>query len=231
MARPIQRGPGLWTVDGVLQNKFLPLGIRMTVIRLADGSLLIHSPIPTANSTFSDLDALGPVRWVIAPNKAHHLYVGDYLKVYPEAKLYGAPGLPEKRTNLKFDGVLSDVAPNAWSQDLEQHLFRGAPFLNEVLFFYKPTRTLIATDLVFNLKDESKGPLGMRLFLLGSGANNHFGPHRFIRFIIRDRAAARQSVDRIMQWNFDRIIMTHGEVLETGGRAKVAVAFAYLSGK
>ncbi len=229
MVAPIQRGPGLWTFDGVLGNRFLPMGVRMTVIRLSDGSLMVHSPIPPASDTFANLNALGPVRSIVAPDKAHHLYVGVYLGAFPKAKLYGAPGLPEKRKDLKFDGVLTDVAPNAWSADIEQHLFRGAPFLNEVLFFHCAMRTLIATDLVFNIKSEPQRPFGMRLFLLASGANDRFGPHRLVRTMIRDRAAARQSVDRILQWDFDRIIMTHGEIVESGGREKIAAAFAYLS--
>jgi hypothetical protein len=49
-----------------------------------------------------------------------------------------------------------------------------------------------------------------------------------MRLLIRDRAAARRSVEKLLQWNFDRVIVTHGEVLETGGHERVAAAFAFL---
>ena len=40
------------------------------------------------------------------------------------------------------------------------------------------------------------------------------------RGIFRDRRAARQSVERILQWDFDRVTVTHGEILDTGGRER-----------
>ena len=228
MPQAVQHGANLWTIDGALRSAVFPLGLRMTAIKLTDGSLLVHSPLRPTSENAAQLNALGPVRWVVAPSRAHHLYAGDYSKAYPDAKLYGAPGLAEKRSDLKFDGVLSDDAPAAWTNEIEQHLFRGAPYLNEVLFFHKPTRTLISTDLVFNMKAEANRPIGIQLFALLTGAGSHFGPHRLIRMMIRDHRVAAQSVQRVMQWDFDRIVMSHGEVLETGGREKFAAAFAYL---
>jgi hypothetical protein len=57
------------------------------------------------------------------------------------------------------------------------------------------------------------------------GARGHFGPHCIIRSVIRDRAAAGQSLERILAWDFERVIVTHGEVLETGGHACMSEAF------
>ena len=36
--------------------------------------------------------------------------------------------------------------------------------------------------------------------------------------MMRDRVAARASLQRVLQWDFDRVIVTHGEILEHGGR-------------
>jgi hypothetical protein len=80
----------------------------MTVIRLGNGGLFLHSPVPLDGALRAALDQLGQVRAILAPSKAHHLFVDDYVKEYPEAKLHGAPGLPEKRKDLKFDSILSD---------------------------------------------------------------------------------------------------------------------------
>jgi hypothetical protein len=198
----------------------------MTVIRLSDGGLVLHSPVRLDDEIRQELDRLGPVTALVAPNRVHHLFLGDYVRAFPRGRLYGAPGLAEKRKELKFDAILDDSSPSAWAGQIEQHLFRGAPYISEVVFFHRPTRTLMVTDLVFNIKAEKTA--GARFFCWVTGAAGRFGPHRLIRLMIRDKVQAAKSVETIMRWNFDRVIMTHGDVLERGGREKFAAAFAYL---
>ena len=171
------------------------------------------------------LDALGPVRAVVAPSLVHHFFVGDYAAAYPSARLYAAPGLEQKRADVTFAAVLDDEPPAAWSGQLEQCVFRGAPIMNEVVFCHPPTRTLLLTDLCFNVVRPFRGRA--RLFTRLVGARG-FGPHRIVRLGIRDRAAARASLERILGWDFDRVVVTHGDVLETGGRAALQAAFAWL---
>ena len=220
--------PDLWVAMRPLRLPVGDLGTRMTVVRLPDGGLFLHSPIRLDDETRAALDAIGPVRAVVAPSKVHHFFVGPYRDAYPEAKLWAAPGLPEKRKDLRFDAELGDEAPPEWSSVLDQHLFRGAPFMNEVAFFHRPSRTLILTDLAFNMVDP---PAGLaRLFCWIVGAKRSFGPHRIVRLGLRDRAAARASVERIAAWDFDRIIVAHGAVLESGDRTAFTTAFAFLDG-
>lgn len=219
----------LWLADRPFKLPFIgaDIGTRMTVIRLADGSLFLHSPVKLDEGTRRGLDELGPVRAIVAPNRVHHLFVTDYLAAYPQARVYAAPGLPEKRKDLTFSGVLGDDAPAEWRGQIEQLLFRGAPILNEVVFFHLESRTLMLTDLAFNLPADKI--VGARWFYWLLGAAGQFGPHRLVRLrAIRDRRAARESVNRIIQWDFDRVIVTHGDVLETGGRERFASAFAFL---
>jgi len=203
------------------------VGTRMTIVRLADGGLFLHSPVRLDQGLRQALDELGQVRAIVAPSRVHHLFVGDYVAAYPQAKSYAAPGLPERRRDINFDAVLTDVAPDLWRGQLEQNIFRGAPVLNEVVFFHDASRTVIFTDLVFNLPVSARrnAPVFFRIL----DVPGKFGPHRMIRRrAIRDRAAARQSVERILRWDFDRVIMSHGDVLETDGKARVGAAFAYL---
>ena len=95
-----------------------------------------------------------------------------------------------------------------------------------MVFFHRASRTLLLTDLAFNVAAGATG--GARFFYWLAGAGGRFGPHRLMRTLIRDRAAARASVNRILQWDFDRITVTHGEVLESGGRSAFANAFSFL---
>ena len=94
-----------------------------------------------------------------------------------------------------------------------------------MVFFHRPSRSAIFTDLVFNVPADFKDA---RIFYTLVGARGHFGPHRLIRMMIRDRKAARESVAKILEWDFDRVIVTHGDVLESGGKPKFAAAFSYL---
>jgi hypothetical protein len=219
----------LWLVDRpfALPVVRAEVGTRMTIVRLADGGLLLHSPVRLDQDLQQAVGQLGEVRAIVAPSRVHHLFVGDYITAYPQAKSYAAPGLEERRRDIKFDAVLTDVAPDLWRGQLEQHVFRGAPVLNEVVFFHRVSRTVIFTDLVFNLPVSARRNAPVFFWILD--APGKFGPHRFIRRrAIRDRLAARESVEQILRWDFERVIMSHGDVLEIGGKKRVAAAFAYL---
>ncbi len=220
--------PNLWVIDRPfkLPLRLGDIGCRMTIVKLDDGSLFLHSPVPLDEEIRKALDETGRVGSIVAPSKAHHLFVGDYAKAYPQAKVHLAPGLSEKRKDLKCDSVLGDETHPDWRGQLEQHLFRGASFLNEVVFFHPATRSVMFTDLVFNVTLEQAKRA--RLFYWLNGAAGHFGPHSFVRRAISDHAAARESVEKILRWDFDRVIVTHGEILETGGRERFRAAFAYL---
>jgi hypothetical protein len=195
-------------------------------VRLSDGGLLLHSPVRLDAETRQALDALGPVRCVVAPSKVHHFFVGDYASAYPQARLFAAPGLPEKRPDLHFHAVLSDEPPPEWHGVVEQHVFRGLPLANEVVFFHPASRTVVFTDLVFNMVEPPPGRA--RLFCWLVGASGRVGPHRMLRVAMRDRRAARESVRHILGWDFDRVVVTHGDVIEHGGKPLVAAGFAFL---
>jgi hypothetical protein len=229
-----EHAPGLWTADGQADKampKFLKkydFSTRMTVIKLTDGGLFLHSPIHIDSELRSELGGLGEVRAIVAPNKFHHLYAGDACAAYPSAKLYGAPGLPVKRKDLKFAGMLADEPRVEWRGDLEQRTIRGMPMLNEVVFFHPSSRTLIATDLVFNVRGDQ--PWGIPIVSRLLGVGGRFGPSRLGRWLIRDKEAARASLGMIMRWDFDRVILAHGDIIESGGYKKVRDAFGFILG-
>ena len=227
-----QRGTELWTADGQADAgvpgflRKYDFSTRMTVIRLPDGGLFLHSPVRLDDRLRSELDALGPVRAVVAPNKAHHLFVGDYRVPYPKARFYGALGLQTKRKDLAFFAMLGDEPMPEWRGTIEQRFFRGAPWLNEVVFFHPTSRTLLLTDLAFNVPTGKVWGIPFVFRLMG--AEGVFGPHRFVRWFIRDGNAALRSLRTILEWDFDRVIVTHGDIVETGGKAKMKRAFAFI---
>jgi hypothetical protein len=215
----------LWIATRPLPLIVGDVGTRMSVVRLGQ-ELLLHSPVALDAATREALDAQGRVRWVVGPSKVHHLYLGDYASAYPDAELCATPGLPEKRRDLHFDCVLDDSRRDKWGDALRFELFGGAPGINELVFFHPASRSLLLSDLAFNVTREGRNRA--RLFHWLVGATGRFGPHRIVRAAIRDRTAARRSLERILSWDFERVIVTHGEVLERDGHARMQQAFAYL---
>jgi hypothetical protein len=216
----------VWVARRPLPLAVGDIGARMTVLRLPDRSLLLHSPVQLDASLSQALRELGTVKWLVGPNKVHHLFLGDSVKAFPDAALCGAPGLAQKRRDLAFRYVLAPERPPGWPESVKLQLVEGAPQMNEVALLHTPSRTLVLTDLVFNVTRET--PNHARLFHWLVGATGRFGPHRLIRLFIRDRPAARRTLDRVLAWDFDRIVMSHGEVLETGGRRALEQAFEFL---
>jgi hypothetical protein len=156
------------------------------------------------------------------------LYAGAWLEARPDAQLFLAPGLESKRPDLPLAGVLSDEPEPIWSGVLEQVVVRGLPITNEVVFFHAASRTLIATDLAFNIGPEH--PALTRWAFRLSGAYRRLAPTNFERLLIRDRASFRASLERILEWPFERVIVAHGSVLETGGRRELARGYSWLLG-
>ncbi len=221
-----QLAPDLWVTERPLRFAGIEVGSRMSAIRLRDGSLFLHSPVALDPELRKQLDALGPVRFAVAPNRFHHLYIGEYAAAYPQVALFAAPGLEKKRHDLRFDAVLSDEAPEAWAGEIEQLVFRGFPLPNEVVFFHAATQTLIATDLAFNIQEDS--PALTRLGFRALGGYGRLGPTWLERLLIRNRAAARASLARILEWDFERVIVAHGRVVERGGREALRAGYAWL---
>jgi glyoxylase-like metal-dependent hydrolase (beta-lactamase superfamily II) len=207
----------------------LELGARSCVIRLGDGSALVHAPGPGTASLAREIEAIGPVRALIAPNLLHHMYLAECARAFPAARVFAAPGLREKLPELRVDEVLGEKPPEPWRGELDQLVVRGAPTMNEVVFLHRSSRTLLCLDLCFNVR-RSKS-LFTRLFMRANGAWDRFGPSRLFRYtMLRDARAMRESVDRILAWDFDRVCVAHGDVLESGGREALRESFAWLRG-
>lgn len=218
---------GVWVAHQPLKYMGLSVGARMTVMKLADGRLMVHSPIFLTDELHAEVDKLGKVALLLAPNKYHHLFVKDWQAAYPSAQAWAAPGLPKKRRDVSFTGVVEDGA-GPWAPDVEHVCWRGAPIVNEVVVFHRPSRTLVTCDLVHNLLPPMDGYTKFTFTLLGG-----FGgvkTNLLDRVIQRDRPAARASLERVLAWDFDRLVMAHGTPVPTGARDLFTDAYRWLRG-
>ncbi|MEM6296346.1 MAG: DUF4336 domain-containing protein [Myxococcota bacterium] len=195
---------------------------RMTVVRRPGAGLVLHSVNPIDDALAAELAALGPVEHIIAPNLLHHVHLLPAIARYPDAKVWGAPGLAKKRADVTFDAEIGDDAP--WTDTLTPKPIRGIPWANETVFLHAASGSLIVTDLVFNIH-EPKGwvaPLVLRL----AGAYRKFAQSRLLRSQIKDAEAASASVLAMLEWDFDRVIMAHGRVVETNAKQQLRDALA-----
>jgi hypothetical protein len=218
----------LWIADSPLRFVGLEVGARMTIVRLPGSKPLLHSPIAPSDELLREVAEIGPVTHLVAPNKFHHLFVGEWQRAFPESSLYVAPGLDRKRADLDITGVLTDEPESGWEGVIDQVVLDGFPFANEVVFFHRPSATLIASDLAFNVGPTS--PLLTRLAFRLGGAYGRLSPTMLERILVRDRAAFRRSLVRVLDWPFDRVVVAHGEVSETGGREELIRSFEWVLG-
>jgi hypothetical protein len=156
----------------------------------------------------------------------HHLSLAQNVRSFPQAIVYVSPALPAK-LKLPFSyEVLSNEPPALWRDEISQHLVGGLPKLQEAVFFHYASRTLVLTDLAFNIRHSDSW--FTRLFMRLNGAYGHFGPSRIFRLLVKDRAAFRASLNRLQGWDFDRVIVSHGEVLKGGGKQVMHTQYAWV---
>lgn len=215
----------LWTEQRPLRFLGLETGTRMTVVRLASGGLFVHSPVALDAPLRAAVEALGPVTAIVAPSRFHHLYVGAWAEAYPDASLSGCPGLDKKRKDVRWSRILGDQPAAEWQGEIDQVFFGARSLENEVVFFHRASKTIISSDFVFNLATHASGFTRSVAFLLGQ---RRPGTTLLERLLIGDRAAAREQIARIVAWDATRIVLAHGDVIESDGSAVVRDAYAWV---
>jgi hypothetical protein len=223
-------GEEIWLADGsitVVAGFRYPT--RMVVIRLPGGALFVWSPIQLSDDLRAAVDALGEVRHLIAPNSLHHLFLTDWRRAYPAAKLHATLGLRQKRKDLDFDSDLEDAPAAQWAGEIDQVLVRGNRITTEVVFFHRRSGTTIFTDLIQHF-----GPAwfsGWRAIVARLDLMTAAEPEvpRKFRVAFVDRRAARMAVERILAWPTQKVLMAHASPVETDGQAFIARAFRWLS--
>lgn len=223
-----QLDEGIWTVDGdPISFLTFPYELRSTVVDLGERSLFVHSPVQL-RAAAAAVERLGSVRHLVTPNKLHHLFLGEWKEAYPDAKLYAPPGLRARRPNLPFDGELGDRPDPAWAEVLDQRVVRGSFFMDEVLFFHRPSRTLLLGDLIENHDPRVLGPWHRVL----ARANAMLAPHgttpRNYRLSFLRRAEARRTLREVLSWEPRRVVVAHGPCVEDDAPAFLRRAFRWL---
>lgn len=225
---------GLWLIDGPAERSYgFPFSTRATVVQLENGDLWVHSPTVLTDALREELQAIGPVRHLIAPNQIHYVHVADWIEAFPEAQFWAAPGVHGRAAKNglilpEAQPLQWDVAEQPWDGQLHQLIVRGSGFHKEAVFFHRISRTLILTDLI-EAFDTAKLPARCRPFVWLNGIDNSDGKMPpLLRWTYRDKAALAEDVETLVSWNPRRIIIAHGDCYHSNGAAELERAFRKL---
>ncbi len=221
----------VWIVDGPNVRDFgVVFTTRMSVVRLSDGSLWVESPVSVPPDTLERVTALGPVRFLVAATPRHVWRLEAWHALFHQAQLWAPRTTPFtlQKMRLPFTGILGDAAPQGWAVDLDQLAFKGNRLIEEVMFFHKEARTVIAGDLI-QIHPIVKGrPVRNALTKLAGVASPHGGVGLDIRLSFTNRALARHSLEKLISWDFDKLIIAHGPCVTENAKPFVEQAFRWL---
>jgi hypothetical protein len=224
--------PNVWIIEGPdVRDMGFMFTTRMTVVRLSDDSLWIDSPVPVPFETLRQLAGLGPIRYLVAATPRHVWRLDGWHTLFPEATLWACQPTPLtlQKGPLPFAGFLGDRPPEDWARDLDQHVFKGNPFSSEVFFFHRASHTLLLDDLIQIHSPGKNKPLLNFIFQLAGVLSPQGGVSIDIRLTFFHRALARKSLEKILSWDFDRLILAHGPCITREAKPFVERAFRWLA--
>ncbi|PIE47909.1 MAG: hypothetical protein CSA42_01350 [Gammaproteobacteria bacterium] len=220
----------VWIFDGEAVNFYsFPFTTRMTIVVLSNGDLWVHSPIKLTPDLQDQVDSLGKVTYLIAPNHLHHLFLEEWQKAYPDSLMYGTKQVIKKRDDISFDGVLDDMSNTPWEEDINQLLFTGSSAMQECVFFHKKTRVLIVTDLIENFSPEALPFFKRQIAKLGGviAPNGKMPADWRLSFYFRKKEA-RKHIEKILSWKPKKIILSHGEMIQENAEEFLRRSFQWV---
>lgn len=226
--QPVPFADGIWLDCAPVRILGMGLTATMSVVRLPRGNLLVHSPVPLTPERQAAVAALGPVAHIYAPNTFHHMWIDGWLAAFPQAKLHAPAGLQKKRPELsiaRLHGSAPEPDFGDWLEEITVDGFR----LEEAALFYRPQKTLIVADLVHNIGH----PAGAwtKFYASAMGFYGQVALSRIIRWTsFSDKQAAANSIHKILQRPIERLVVGHGDPLETNAAAALRNAYEWLPG-
>ena len=207
----------IWILEYPIQYAGIDLFGRMTIIKLDNEELIIHDPCEIDDYIKNKIDALGEVKYIVAPGSYHHLFVTNFQQKYPNAETFLCPGLEKKRQDIKFEWILGNKPDHRWEDVIDQVLVHGTKYIWEVAFFHKPSKTLILVDLLENIGDDYQHPASLLLrfwwkVVFRMWGNPKAAPEYQMGW--GNKHIVKDGLNRILSWKAEKVILAHGEIIE-----------------
>lgn len=222
-------GPSLYVADGPTVSFYgFPYPTRMAIARLSDGSAWVWSPVALTGELADAVSTIGPVRHIVSPNKIHHLFLAEWIEKWPDARVFAPPGLAKRKPDVRFDAELGDEPERAWAEDIDQVIFRGSLFMEEVVFFHKESCTAIFCDLIQRHAEETMTGWKGYLMRIDSLVGEHGSTPREWRASFLRRSKARAARRIVLGWKPERLLIAHGDCARNGAAAIIENALRWM---
>jgi hypothetical protein len=226
MANLEQVAQSLWIGEGGIVDFYgFAYPTRCVIVRLDSGALWVWSPVELTERLRREVEALGPIRHLVSPNKLHH----------PGASLWGPALTIRRHTKWTFQPQLDDHPPSAWIGEIDQAWFRGSIYMDEIAFFHRSSRTAIVADLIQTFTDDFlrahwrpwQRPLAASGGIVAAKAQ---APLDW-RLSFLNRKPARAARDKVLRWDCERVIVARGAWQRSDGSSFMRGSLSWLGGE
>lgn len=231
-------GPNIGIADGPFEYVSAlgmklqwPFTTRMTIVQLPNGDLFLHSPIAYDATLAKQLESQGRIRHLVSPNRGHYAHIGEWARAFPDAITWASPRVRERarsqRIDIHFERDLGARAPEQWRDEMDQAIIPGA-VSDEVVFFHRRSKTLILADTIMNYElERMRQPYRSIAWLCGVYApSGGMSPDLHLALWPK-RQEVRPVYERVLAWEPERIILSHGRCFETKGAVAIRRAFSW----
>jgi len=218
--------PGaIWVTERPVWFGGVRLRSKTTVVRLANDALWVHSPCPPTDEICTALDALGEVRWIVVPNRFHHLQTPAMAARYPRARVVGPKSAETRNARLHLAAGLDDPSYLDATPELQAIPLCGVPFLDETVFFHPASGSLIAADLLISACARDHWSWRMAARLWARYEKLRTPPD--VRMHARASAAVAESIAVMSALPLARILVAHADPITERPAQQLADAWAF----
>ncbi|WP_438010712.1 DUF4336 domain-containing protein [Sorangium sp. So ce321] len=218
--------PGsIWVTERPIWFGGVRLRSRTTVVRLSGDALWVHSPCTPTDDVCAALDALGEVRWIVVPNRFHHLQTPATAARYPGALVVGPKSAESRNPHVGVTMGADDAAYIRSTPELVSIQLRGVPFLDETVFFHPASGSLIAADLLLSAcaRDHWTWRIAARIW-------GRYGKVRTppdVRMHTRASSAVAGSIAQMRALPLQRILVAHADPITDRPVQQLAEAWSF----
>ena len=215
----------VWATERPVWFSGVRLRARTTVVRLAGGALWVHSPSVPGDDLCAALDALGEVRWIVVPNRYHHLQAPATAARYPQAVVVGPESALARNSRLSVALSAEDPDYVRATPELTPIHLGGVPFLDETVFFHAASGSLIAADLLISACARDHWSWRTAARVCGCYEKARTPPD--VRIKTPASAALAESIAQLRALPLERILVAHADPITDRPAEQLLDAWAF----